>query len=420
MSDLAGAHQLALKLRAASTERPSELVAGWPLVLKALRDKAMDSRSTSLASVLERMRSAGEAVTRSPEIQPWLQDAAPAPAFIALAEAVTTARAADAAQTPHLLASLSWITGGHIVERLRDDIADFWTRPGLDWDMRVTLASGAGLAKPRIDAATILGNRSRAAGEGNKPSELDIAVGEWDIFAHRALAEEPSSLAIALVAHRQLQATNALRAQLGQGRDRGLLTNEEYQRVVAGLDRTVSSWDGLLDTVRPMASGTHNIPRAFWDVGHRLEEALRNFPIERVDGSSWRALLTSQFSTNVALAAAVRDAITDERVVGIARTIAEQIRQHPEWAGRGLAADIDPRAVQRRETVKLPPAYRAALLDGTLDLVGHSVDALHSSAGLDQGVTRRQADSPTATANGRPPEHLPMSTQPPPAQGPAI
>lgn len=404
--ELAAIHNAALRVRLSSAASTRELVAAWPDLAEALSETADRLGVVDFSDSLNRVRVASAASVNNGESRAWIGTAAKSDELAGLAAALhaVTGEVSDPEPAFHFLVSIAWVTAGSIADRLRERVLDAWTDFGVAGEQRPELlASVEDLQsmRRRLLAVSAITEPLRFSSHSAVPAnDLAIAIGRWDIEAHRVLAGEPSTLSLAAIAFEQRHTATAMANLVVEQAQLGHLSSSEAERLSPRADEIAQRWQDLLKRVKPMAIGQGTIPTTLNSAARELRGAVLG---SSEDGINARQVLANFYASNVTIAAAVGDTVRDSRLRGLARELAHQIANDPTLERDETRSLISPLDIHHRRSVSLPDPYRRILARSSANLLESSLVALNASAALDRPPSAEQAPHRAARPERRPP-----------------
>lgn len=364
MSDqLAEQLQLAIKVRRHIEQAdPRALVVAWPLLTQEVAAASRRWRATDHVLAMSRIAAGAHQMVGSASIQSWTEGTAADPHLLRLSRGLSRL---DMSANPHragqTLASVLWLTGDSISRRLRDGTAAARIKHRRDPETAYRETWRLIDTSRRIGSAVSLSQTftsDRIAGDG--PVALDTAIGRWEITAHRALVQEPSSLLLLITVAQLNSAELAFEDFANRAVQLGRLDRDMVDRIEGPLRESQRSLNQLAQALTPLAIGFNQVPQPFLDAAQTFHQCLQDLHPEEFAAEAARGSVITFMSTGVSVSGAVRDVLSDRRFRVPARAAARILANRP--GGSGEVAAVDPVAVHRGATIPMPEACRDVVL----------------------------------------------------------
>lgn len=364
MSDqLAGQLGLAVGVRRHIEKAdPRALVAAWPVLTHEAAAAGRRCRSTDHVLALTRIAASANQMAVSASVQSWTAGVGGESHLLRLARGLSNL---DVPENPHhagqTLASVLWLTGDGISRRLRDEATAVRIKHRRDPETAYRETWRLIDTSRRIGSAVSLSQTfasDRIAGDG--PVALDTAIGRWEITAHRALVQEPSSLLLLVTVTQLNSAALAFEDFTDRAVDLGRLDRDMVDRMARPLRESQRSLDQLAQALTPLAIGFNQVPQPFLDSAQALHQCLQDLHPEEFDAEAARGSVVTFMSTGLSVSGAIRDVLSDQRFRVPARAVARMLANRPE--GSGEVAAVDPIAIHRGTTIPMPEACRDVVL----------------------------------------------------------
>lgn len=403
----------------ANGPRAAALIRSWPRLTQAAHGawQAIPNADPGAGLVVERIARAATKLDHPADRRPWPgpveTDGGLDQVTASLVAAARTARAEntaprDAAECQRLILSTLWTTARAIGDATREHNFD------VRYDKTLTAERDA-ICRSTVDVCRRLGvaeqlaagrlfRHPAPAGGESAAISLGQAIARWDIEAHRALVDLPTTASLHVVSYFQADFSDRMKPFLAAAATEGIIDPSTHDRLSPVLQAGHRAWRDVLDVASEFSFATVQVPTKLHDAGVDLHDRLVLAPPTSSEGHrEVLSALSEHLASSLGVAQLGRDLIDDRELRAPARAVARVVSEHhPELTRAVVTAE----QIRRGVTVELPDEARRILQGPMSRAVESGSEAVSRSAALDT-LYRRPA---VAVDGSRPPAHV---AQPP-------
>ncbi len=405
-----------LRARTTSGLDAGELVRGWVLVAKAAHAAHDRLPAPDPTRTVERISLMSAAMASSEQSKSWPGNANPSPALepvhtalVAATRATPPDSSTDVETAQRLLTAVLWIGSELVSERARDHAFDLAFRRVADSTAEQTAARVVSQRLKAIETLALTGSL-----RPDTPADsLAVALGRWDVLAHRALMSDRSTVTLHHVATLEVATFDAFRAATARAHSLGVIDHLTADRMDPAIAGAATAWRDVAKVAGDFSFG-HALPSTdLLTVGEGVRSQFADLasPTSRAEDIDIFESFTAHLATSMGLTAAARDLVDDRELMAPARAINRQLRDRVPRNGN-LGSLVSAADLHQARAIILPQPARGIIRE-PLDLAySASVEAVRRSAALDPlyRSAARTGQAPAAPATGRLP--VPVPTQP--------
>ena len=376
-----------LRARTTSGLDAGELVRGWVLIAKAAHAAHDRLPAPDPTRTVERISLMSTAMASSEQSKLWPGNANPSPAL----EPVHTALAAATRATPpdssadvetaqRLLTAVLWIGSELVSERARDHAFDLSFHRVADSTAEQAAARVASQRLKAIETLALTG----ALRQDSPVDALAVALGRWDVLAHRALMSDRSTVTLHHVATLEVATFDSFRAATARAHALGVIDYLTADRMDPAIAGAASAWREVAKVAGDFSFG-HALPSTdLLTVGDDVRSQFADLasPTARAEDIDIFESFTAHLATSMGLTAAARDLVDDRELMAPARAVNRQLRDRVPRIGR-LGSLVSATDLHQARAIVLPQPARGIIREPLELAYSASVEAIRRSAALD-------------------------------------
>lgn len=376
-----------LRARTTSGLDAGELVRGWVLIAKAAHVAHDRLPAPDPTRTVERIALMSSAMASSEQSKSWPGNANPSralepvhAALVAATRAAPPDSSADVETSHRLLTAVLWIGSELVSERARDHAFDLAFHRVADSTAEQAAARVVTQRLKSIETLALTG----ALRQDATADALAVALGRWDVLAHRALMSDRSTVTLHHVATLEVATFDAFRAATARAHSLGVIDYLTADRMDPAIAGAASAWRDVAKVAGDFSFG-HALPSTdLLTVGDDVRSQFADLasPTSRAEDIDIFESFTAHLATSMGLTAAARDLVDDRELMGPARAINRQLRDRVPRNGN-LGSVVSAADLHQARAIVLPQPARG-IIGEPLDLAySASVEAVRRSAALD-------------------------------------
>lgn len=376
-----------LRARSTSDMDAGELVRGWVLIARAARAVHDALPAPDPTRTVERIALMSTALASAGQAREWPGDGRPSAALepvhaalIASTRATPPDSAVDVETAQRLLTAVLWIGAELVAERARDHGFDLAFHRVPDSAREQAVARDVSERLKAIETLALTGSL-----RPDTPADaLGVALGRWDVLAHRALLTDRSTVTLHHVATLEVATFDAFRAATARAHSLGVIDYVTADRMDPAIAGAASAWRDVAKVAGDFSFG-HALPGTdLLSIGDEVRGRFADLasPSSQPEDIDVFGSFTGHLVTSMALTAAARDLVDDRELMAPARAVNRQLRERVPRAGN-LGSLVSAADLHQGRAITVPQAAREIIRE-PLDLAyTASAEAIQRSAALD-------------------------------------
>ena len=391
-----------LMLRTAREEAPdpAAVVRTWPRVALAAHhlSESLGARSTVEGRAIDQIGLDAYSMARGKGSHDWpgtgVRDQNLLQVVIAIeaaAKAVSHGGEHEAAELLGKTLAVLWIGAEYAGSSARTVMNDIEFERSLSPARRAQIATRARDTARRIEASEQIARSFIGAqptlDPGSASERLHRAVATWDVEAHRAMLQSPSTMVLHGLARMEAVTNAAFGIFVSNAVGAGHLDALAAERMAPALESLPRSWDAVGDTTEDFAWATRPLPHAFISASETLRTELDRAvdlatPAEQ---ASMVAAIRMHAASSMVVASSAQDLLTNRELRGPARAVARLLG---EARPSQVSTSVSPTDIYHGRTVPLPREIREILKEPLAHCVLDAHELMRRTAGLESSPRR--------------------------------